>query len=89
MRALGDIHDRIFVARYLKVFRDWAWVTADPQSRDNTQHYETESALLKRTGLKWRVVDQPCAEGGRDQKKELARIRKRFPDAPAAIFPTQ
>ena len=89
MRALGDIHDRVFVARYLKVFGDWAWVTADPQSRDNTQHYETESALLQRTGLKWRVVDQPCAEEGCDQKKELARIRKRFPDAPAAIFPPQ
>jgi hypothetical protein len=89
MRALGDIHDRVFVARYLKVSGDWAWLTADPHSRDNSQHYETESALLQRTGLKWRVVDQPCAEEGCDQKKELARIRKRFPDAPAAIFPPQ
>jgi len=89
MRALGDIHDRVFVARYLKVLGDWAWVTADPQSRDSTQHYETESALLQRAGPTWRVVDQPCAEEGCDQKKELARIRKRFPNAPAAIFPEQ
>jgi len=89
IRARGDIHDRVFVARYLKVLGDWAWVTADPHSRDNSQHYETESALLQRTGLKWRVVDQPCAEEGCDQNKELARIRKRFPDAPAAIFPPQ
>jgi hypothetical protein len=89
MRVLGDAHDRVFVARYLKVLGDWAWVTAEPHSRDNSQHYETESALLQRTGLKWRVVDQPCAEEACDQKKELARIRKRFPDAPAAIFPAQ
>jgi hypothetical protein len=89
MRALGDNRDRVFVARYLKVLGDWAWVTADPQSRDNTQHFETESALLQRTGQKWRVVDQPCAEADCDQNKELARIRKRFPDAPAAIFPAQ
>src|ERR1700681_3347368 len=64
MRALGDIHDRVFVARYLKALGDWAWLAADPHSRDNSQHYETESALLQRTGLKWRVVDQPCAEEG-------------------------
>ncbi|MGP0093792.1 MAG: hypothetical protein ACLPKB_28205 [Xanthobacteraceae bacterium] len=89
MHSLGDIHDRVFVARYLKVLGDWAWVTADPQSRDNTQHYETESALLQRTGQKWRVVDQPCGEADCDHNKELARIRKRFPDAPAAIFPAQ
>jgi hypothetical protein len=89
MRARGDSRDRVFVARYLKVQGDWAWLTADPTSRDNKQRYETESALLQRTGLTWRVVDQPCAEADCDAAKELARIRKKFPDAPAAIFPAQ
>src|ERR1700680_4887824 len=87
MRALGDNHDRIFVVRYLKVADGWAWVIADPQSPDGKQKYETESALLHATGAGWRVVDQPCSEDGCDDKQELARIRAKFPAAPAAIFP--
>jgi hypothetical protein len=87
MRTLGDNHDRIFVVRHLKVADGWAWVIADPQSPDGKQRYETESALLHATGAGWRVVDQPCSEDGCDDKKELARIRAKFPAAPAAIFP--
>ena len=87
MRTLGDNHDRIFVVRHLKVADGWAWVVADPQSPDGKQRYEAESALLHATGAGWSVVDQPCSEDGCDAKKELARIRAKFPAAPAAIFP--
>ena len=87
LRATGDNHNRVFVVRYLKVADGWAWVTVNPQSPDVKQRYETESALLHKTGAGWSVVDQPCAEDGCDDKKELARIRAKFPAAPAAIFP--
>jgi hypothetical protein len=87
MRALGDNHDRIFVVRYIKVAAGWAWITVNPQSADGKQHYETESALLQKAAAGWKVVDQPCSEGDCDDKQELARIRAKFPAAPAAIFP--
>jgi hypothetical protein len=89
MRALGDNHDRIFVVRYIKVAAGWAFLTVNPQSPDGKQHYETESALLQQTTAGWKVVDQPCGEGDCDDKQELARIRAKFPAAPAAIFPSQ
>ncbi len=87
MRAPGDHRDRVFVVRYLKVAGSWAWVTVNPKSTDVKQRYETESALLHKSGAGWVVVDQPCAEDGCDDKKEQARIRAKFPAAPAAIFP--
>jgi hypothetical protein len=87
MRKLGDNPTRVFVVRYLKVQDGWAWVTGDPQSPDNTSHFETESALLRNAGGGWKVLDQPCGEGDCDFKKELARIRAAHPSAPEGIFP--
>ena len=87
MRLRGDNHKQVFVVRHLKVSEDWAWVTVDPKSADGAQQYEPESALLRRTGSRWRVVDQPCGEEGCDEHKELLRIRAKYRAAPAAIFP--
>jgi hypothetical protein len=87
MRAKGDIHDRVFVTRYLMVQDGWAWMVADPKSRDGKNSYEPESALLRKEGKAWKVVDQPCGEGDCDADKELARIRNAFPAAPPQIFP--
>ncbi len=87
MREGRDQADLVFVARDFKVEGAWAWVTADPQSKDGSQHYETESWLLRKAGGKWTVAAQPCVEEGCDPKDELAKIRERFPEAPAAIFP--
>jgi hypothetical protein len=88
MRALGDIHDRVFVLRYLKMQNGWAWFMGDPQSPDGKNHYESESALLRNEGAGWKVLDQPCTEADCDSKKEMARIRAAYPKAPAGIFPT-
>ena len=87
MRVMaGD--DRIYVVRYLKVSGDWAWLDADPRSRNGRNRYEPESALLRRTGRVWRVVDAPCVEETCDPRpKEITRIRRANPSAPAAIFP--
>ena len=87
MRVMaGD--DRVYVVRYLKVSGDWVWLDADPRSRNGRNRYEPESALLRRTGGVWRVVDAPCVEETCDPRpKEITRIRRANPSAPAAIFP--
>ena len=57
-------------------------------SRNGRNRYEPESALLRRTGRVWRVVDAPCVEETCDPRpKEITRIRRANPSAPAAIFP--
>ncbi len=80
--------DLVFITSHFLVQGDWAWVTANPQSKDGSQHYETESWLLQKTSEGWRVAAQPCAEEGCEPAQELAKIRSQFPQAPAAIFPT-
>lgn len=87
MRAVGDVPDRKFVVRHLKVQSGWAWLVADPQSADGKSHYERETALLADQGQGWTLIDQPCAEEGCDAAAELARIRAAHPEAPEAIFP--
>ena len=87
MRQGREIQDQVFVPRDFKVQNGWAWVTADPQSKDGAQHYETESWLLQKTGDTWKVVAQPCAEEGCELKSEIAKMRTAHPEAPEAIFP--
>jgi hypothetical protein len=87
LRERRDPPEQTFTVRDLKVQGSWAWITADPASKDGTQHYETESWLLQKTGDAWKVVSQPCAEEGCELKAEVARMRKEHPDAPEAIFP--
>jgi hypothetical protein len=87
MRAKGDDHSRVFVVRYLMVQDGWAWIVADPHSSDGKNHYETESALLRKDATGWKVVDQPCSEFDCDADRELARIKQAFPAAPPRIFP--
>ena len=83
----GDNPDRIFVARYLRVSKDWAWVTGDPQSADGRQHYEAESALLHKDKERWSVVDRPCTEADCNERAEIVRMLAKFPTAPSTIFP--
>lgn len=87
MRQGRDQPDLVFVPRDFKAQGDWAWITADPQSKDGANKYETESWLVQRSGGTWTVAAQPCAEEGCDPKTEVEKIRARFPAAPEAIFP--
>ena len=87
IRQGREIQDQIFVASHFKVQDNWAWVTADPQSKDGANHYEPESWLLQKTGETWQVMAQPCQEADCVWADEVAKIRARFPQAPAAIFP--
>jgi hypothetical protein len=87
MREGREIQDQVFVASDFKVQNGWAWVTAAPQSKDGSQHYETESWLLQKTGDTWKVTAQPCAEEGCELPAEIAKMRQAHPDAPETIFP--
>ena len=89
LRSKGDLKTRVFVVRWLKSGRGWAFVMTRPQSADGTQHYEDEAALLQARAGGWQVVDQPCGEEACDFGKELARIRRQHPAAPVPIFPAK
>jgi hypothetical protein len=83
----GDNPDRIFIVRYLRVSKSWAWVTGDPQSADGQQHYEAESALLHKDTERWIVVDRPCTEADCKERAEIVRMLAKFPTVPSTIFP--
>ena len=86
LRMTQDI-DRVFVPSWFKVMGGYAFVIANGQSRDGRNHYEPETALLRREAGGWRVIDMPCSEDGCEPTTEIVRIRKAWPGAPAAIFP--
>ncbi len=86
MRKRGDIPDRVFIVRSLKVRDGWAWITVRPQSRDGANRYESETALLRKDAAGWTVVDQPCGEADCTMRAEVRRIRAAHPTAPAALF---
>ena len=72
--------DRIYVIRRLKVKDGFAVITVDPQSRDGTQHYERETAVMHyETGI-WTVTDYYCTEADQnaDGTCNQARARKRL-----------
>lgn len=84
----------VFTVRHLKVAGEWAYIVADPRSPDGRSHYEPVAALLRRQGGKWQPVafrpccgecadDPDCA----DDRRYYRRLRQRYPNAPAAIFP--
>lgn len=78
-RTLGL--DVVFLVEHLKVKDGWSWIHTRPQSKDGLSNYEDISALLRDQGRGWRVLD--LSDG------EIEGVRKRFPQAPKAIFPVQ
>ncbi len=58
VKKMSDL-DVIFVVSHLKLKNNWAWVVAEPQSRDGTQHYETMTGLLQRKNGRWVYVEGP------------------------------
>ena len=86
MRRKGDDPSRVFEVKTLRVQGQWAWLVASTVSRDGRNRGETETALLRNENGAWKVVDQPCGEEDCDARKEIARIRKAWPAAPASLF---
>lgn len=93
VRKMSDL-EVIFVVRHLKVNNDWAWVEAEPQSADGSQHYETVAGLIHRKNGHWVYVEGPpefaicepdpdCVDTARYFKK----LARKYPAASAEIFP--
>ena len=64
----------------------WGWDDVRPVFRRLEDHFLGDGEHHG-TGGGWRVVDQPCGEEDCDARKEVARIRRANPAAPAGIFP--
>jgi hypothetical protein len=83
--------EMVFVVRHLKVKDGWAWVHTLPQSPNGVSHYEDVSALLRKSGAGWEVVELPSAEEGNDQAlgspDYFLNLKKRFPNLPPEILP--
>jgi len=83
----------VFVVRHLKVKDGWAWVHTLTQSPDGVSRYEDVSALLRKSGAAWGVVELPCAEEGNDHclgsPDHFRLLKERFPNLPLDILPNE
>lgn len=83
----------VFVVKYLKVLNGWAWIETLPKSPDGSNQYENVSALLQKSGAKWKVAEIACAEEDNEEclgsPGYFKLLKKRFPKMPAAILPEQ
>lgn len=86
--------DVVFVVGHIRSGCGWAWVEAEPQSADGTQHYESVVALLARRNGRWEYVEGPpewsecesdpdCVE----RPRYFLKLAARHPGLPPAIFP--
>ena len=75
-----DLHQLnvVFVVTHLKVQNDWAFLHTFPQSTDAASRYEDLSALMRKRGGKWRVIDFSAGE--------VEDLKRAHPAAPSAIF---
>lgn len=93
VKKMSDL-DVIFVVSHLKLKNNWAWVVAEPQSRDGTQHYETMTGLLQKKNGRWIFVEGPpepvlCDEDPEcaDTARYFRKLAKKYPSLSMDIFP--
>lgn len=83
----------VFVVKYLKAQKGWAWIETAPRSADGANQYEDVSALMQKSGSKWKVAEIACAEEDNDEclgnPGYFKRLKKRFPGVPSAILPEE
>lgn len=80
----NDSRERIFVVQYLRVHNGWAWATVNPQSPSGDQQYESESALLRKRGRSWKVLERSAGGDAAYFKK----LKSKYKSVPSDIFPT-
>ncbi len=76
----------VYAPREFKVQNGWAFISAEDPNEPGVDTAAFD-VLLRKTGKVWRVVDEISHSEGADWKRETGRIRKKFPKAPAGIFP--
>jgi hypothetical protein len=86
----------IFVVDYLKAHNGWAWTYAAPHSSDPSDSFgENSGFLLHQEGGQWKVMKLPAMVNDPNDpenldypsRKDVDRIRQRYPAAPTDIFP--
>lgn len=85
VRKYRKAPSEVYSPTHFKVQNGYAFIHAedpDEPGVDTMAFYY----LLRRSKGKWKVVDEVNMTEGSDYGKEIKRIRKRFPRAPAAIF---
>jgi len=82
LRKAGRVN---FLADHLKVLNGWAFFQGAPLLPSGQGHFSHVSALRRQEGRAWKLA------GGLDPVEEpaaaLNKLRARYPQAPAALFP--
>lgn len=85
--------DVLFVVKEMNLNSGWAWVHTLPQSKDGAGRYEDFIAILQKKNGRWRIAEIPCTEPDNadclDSPNYVRHLRKRFPDMPTIILPSE
>jgi len=88
----------VFIVDYLKSHNGWAWTYAHPTSSDKSDTFgEYSGFLLHQEGGRWKLmklppmVNDPSDPENLDypSRKDVEKIRRQYPNAPADIFPSR
>lgn len=86
----------VFVVNYLKSHNGWAWTYATPQSSDKSDSFgEYSGFLLHQEGGQWKLMNLPPMVNDPSDpenlnypsRRDVEKIRQKYPTAPAEIFP--
>ena len=85
VRKYRKAPDEVYTPTAFKVLKGWAYVAAaDPN--DPGVDSEAFEFVLRKSGNVWKVIDEISHIEGSNPEKEKMRIRRKFPELPAAIF---
>ena len=88
----------VFVVNYLKAHNGWAWTYANPTSSDKSDAFgEFSGFLLHQEGGQWKVMKVPPMVNDPNDpenldypsRKDVEKIRQKYPNVPADIFPSR
>ncbi|MEP6944840.1 MAG: hypothetical protein ABJA02_02905 [Acidobacteriota bacterium] len=85
VRKYRKASSEIYSPTAFRVSKDWAFVAApDPSDPDvDTEAFEV---ILRKTGTKWKVVDELKNVEGTDPAVEVKRVHRKFPSLPMAVL---
>lgn len=85
VRNYRQAPNELYTPTKFKVQNGWAFVSAEDPSEPGVDSLAFH-VLIRKTENTWKVVDAVNTTEGSDWDAEIARIRRAFPKAPAAIF---
>ena len=85
VRKYRKASSEVYSPTAFRVSKDWALV-ASPDPADPDVDTAAFSVVLRKTGGKWKVVDELRNVEGTDPAKEVRRIHKKYPSLPMAVL---